>query len=178
MTDQYHTKHWTRQRALGAAHERMAGWLDEIDEQGQLEPEALAALRLTAAGLRLALSNSGRFRREEQARHICEILARRGLAFPKTATMRGLMNALGKRADFLAIEAKAKTASTFAELATDSSMLPVPRDANSRPSIAERVEAMGGTVVQEADGTHTIIAPNERAADRMSTWADVVRVAR
>lgn len=178
MTDQYHTKHWTRQRALGAAHERMAGWLDEIDEHRAGSPEELDSIRLSAAGLRLALSNSGRFRREEQARHICEILKRRGLPFPKTATLRGLMNALGKRADFLAIEARAKTAASFAELATDPSMLPVPRDANSRPSIAERVEAMGGSVVQEADGTHTIIAPDERSADRMATWADVVRVVR
>ncbi len=130
MTTEYHTRHWDRQRALAVANGHMSSYLDEIDaELAQTPPGSTHDdLDLASRGLRIAIKYSSRFRMAEQAKHIAQILKRRKIAFPVKATLRALTMALNEGAHFGHLCDRSKEVATFAELATDPAMLPVPKD--------------------------------------------------
>lgn len=130
MSDPYHTTNWKRQRALAVANGHMSAYLKELDaELAETPPgETRDDLELATAGLRMSIKATAGFRRVEQAKHIIKILKMRRIVLPSKAALRGITSALFAGAHFAKLCDRSKEVATFAELATDPTMLPVPKD--------------------------------------------------
>mgnify|MGYP006871978987 CR=1 FL=1 len=130
MTTEYHSKHWTRQRALACANGHVSSYLDELDAELAHTPpgETQDDLAMTARGLRMLLKFSAGFRHHEQAKHVISILQQRGLVLPKKAALRAMGAALREGAHFGKLCDAAHICESFVALASDPAMAPVPRD--------------------------------------------------